>query len=160
MESSKNQPVVQRNEVEVGDLDRRPQLEDGGETHEPFIRHDGWSLKWNSKNSHSSLRWERQCSPARGEKRGKKKQDVKKNVFFSFVAAPNFKQNSKQNFQPVRQFPPSGNSWPSHPLSEGWWWVQAPVGEKSVQKVCFFIALNEWKTVNELWMKWYPTLCV
>lgn len=27
-ESQKNQPVVQRNEVEVGDLDRRPQLQD------------------------------------------------------------------------------------------------------------------------------------
>lgn len=102
-----------------------------------FTGHDGWSLEWNSKNSRSSLRWERRCSPAApGEKR--QQQDVNNCTFFLSLQLQTFPPhfaflNQSDSFTHQETAAPPHP--PTHPLSEGWWWAQTPVGEKSVQKV-------------------------
>lgn len=119
-----NQPVVQRNEVEVGDLDRRPQLEDRRGTC------DAWDVMDKAQNAiqrtHVVVGDESVAVVLHGERRGRQ-QDVNNCIFplQTSLLTLHFSRLSHQETADP----------PTHPLSERWWWAPTPVGEKSVQKV-------------------------
>lgn len=142
----RNPPVVQRNEVEVGDLDRRPQLEDRVETRDASP--DMMDEAWNEIQRTHVVVWDESVAVVLQHQERKGNSRTWTTVLFfsrcsSKLPLLTLHFLTSQTVSPIRkQLPPHP---PTLPLSEWWWWAQTPVGEKSVQKVSrmlFFMVLN------------------